>query len=592
MRLSDLVQKLDARKCKGGYTARCPAHEDKHASLSLTNGDKGVVLHCHAGCTTGDVCAALGIEVKDLFFEGHAREWFVHEQSKPRIVATYDYTDANGKLLYQVVRMEPKSFRQRQPVSWVGAVPRVHEWQWNLQGVERVLYNWPEIAHALDATVYLCEGEKDADNLSKLGLLATTNSGGASKWEDRFSCALNGRRVVILPDNDEPGEKHSKAISSSLKAHGVTHATLRLPGLPAKGDVSDWLDQGGTKKELAHRALQSLSEGVEFQAASVRLEGTVEYKNELAARCMDFNVPFLDDYCCGIHPTDLIICSAASGAGKTTLGTLLAEEAAVTGKRVYLFALEAHRNEMELRMLYREMQSLAGAVHASKQIPSFTQWMYGRGQLNPEWEKQARDRLAKFTETLFTYYRRDSFSSADITRTFNEAADEGDLIILDHLHYVDTDGKNENHELKQIVKAIRDVALAREVPVIVMAHLRKRDRTGRQLIPTTDDIHGSSDVTKVATKVVMLAPLTGHLPTKPDVARTGMAVIKDRYRGNTGHVAILNYDLGKLCYQRPYVVARLGYNHSTITQLEQLPSWAGQFALAGKSKLPDIGEGI
>jgi 5S rRNA maturation endonuclease (ribonuclease M5) len=160
---------------------------------------------------------------------------------RPKIVATYDYCDERGHRLYQSVRLEPgrdggkKDFRQRQPDGSGG-------WIWNLRGVRRVLYRLPELYEApRDRLVFVVEGEKDVDRLRAEGLLATTNAMGAGKWCPDYTEALRGRHVVILPDNDEPGRKHARAVAEALKGVAASVKVVELPGLPEKGDVSDWL---------------------------------------------------------------------------------------------------------------------------------------------------------------------------------------------------------------------------------------------------------------------------------------------------------------------------------------------------------------
>jgi RecA-family ATPase len=154
--------------------------------------------------------------------------------SKPKgkIVETYNYTDADGTLRYQVLRLEPKSFRQRRPDGNGG-------WIWKLED-QRVLYRLPDLKKFPDATMFVCEGEKDADRVASLGHCATTVAAG--KWTQECVEALAGRDVVILQDNDDAGAK--KALAAAQALHGVpkTIRIVLLPDLPDGGDVSDWLD--------------------------------------------------------------------------------------------------------------------------------------------------------------------------------------------------------------------------------------------------------------------------------------------------------------------------------------------------------------
>jgi len=161
--------------------------------------------------------------------------------SQHKIVASYDYTDEFGTLLFQVVRLAPKTFRQRRPDGKGG-------WIWNLEGVTRVLYRLPELmeALALERRVFVVEGEKDVENLARLGIVATCNPGGAGKWRDAYADQLVGAEVVVLPDHDKAGRDHAEAVARSLVGKTARVRLLELSGLPDKGDVTDWLTQGGT----------------------------------------------------------------------------------------------------------------------------------------------------------------------------------------------------------------------------------------------------------------------------------------------------------------------------------------------------------
>ncbi len=227
----DRVRKVTAR----GWIAACPAHEDDTPSLSLTVGSEGQVLMlCRANCPTASVLAAVGLTLSDLFESSAA---------KRRLVATYDYRDPQRALLYQVCRYDPKDFRVRRPVAG--------GWSWSLGDTPRVPYRLPElIATAQGGQVLVVEGEKDADRLVALGLMATTNLGGAGKWRTDYNKWFRDRDVVVIPDNDTAGRRHADEIAQGLM--GVVSAVriVDLPGLPAKGDVSDWLNAGGTCERL------------------------------------------------------------------------------------------------------------------------------------------------------------------------------------------------------------------------------------------------------------------------------------------------------------------------------------------------------
>lgn len=265
--VDEVLNRLDnvRPRGRGQWQASCPAHDDRNPSLSVTEGDNGrVLLHCFAcNAPYSDIMAALGFSTN-----GHGEPTPAPSapasaapapkptQPARRIVATYDYHDASGKVVFQKVRYAPKGFRQRRPDGRGG-------WIWNLDGVTPVLYRLPQLTDPATAEqpVYICEGEKDVDRVAGLGLVATCNLDGAaaagqrSKWRAEYNDHFFGRVVHILADNDDAGRAHAENIAGNL--HGIAQAVkvVNLPGLPPKGDVSDWLDAGHTKAELERECL-------------------------------------------------------------------------------------------------------------------------------------------------------------------------------------------------------------------------------------------------------------------------------------------------------------------------------------------------
>lgn len=245
-----LARLVNVKKNPTGWSATCPAHDDGTPSLSISEGDGGrCLLHCHAGCTHYAICAALELEQRDLFPKPDdqisARP---HKLPTSQLVASYDYRDEHGGLMFQVQRFNPKTFRQRHP-------GKNGRWIYSMEGVRRVPFRLPELLLAAPTDwVFITEGEKDADRLTHAGLVATTNPGGAGKWSFVDDSALHGRRICLLPDNDEPGRSHSRDIAERLHGKAAEVRILELPGIAPKGDISDWLDSGCTVKELLELA--------------------------------------------------------------------------------------------------------------------------------------------------------------------------------------------------------------------------------------------------------------------------------------------------------------------------------------------------
>lgn len=230
----------------GEWRAICPAHDDHEPSLTVKLLDDRVLLSCCGGkgCEVGAICKAAGIEVRELFFNPLAAA-----RSSLNIVATYSYCDERGAELYQVVRLDPKDFRIRRRVG--------DRWDWKVKSafeageIRRVPYRLPELVRERTRTICVVEGEKAADAGAKIGLLTTCSNGGAEKWPLEFGHYLAGRRVVIFPDNDEPGRRHAAQVAGSAFYHGA--ASVRIVRLPVgpKGDLFDWIEAGGNRDRLA-----------------------------------------------------------------------------------------------------------------------------------------------------------------------------------------------------------------------------------------------------------------------------------------------------------------------------------------------------
>lgn len=223
----------------GGFIAQCPAHNDRNPSLSISETKEGKILvKCHAGCSNDSVIETL--KGKGLWPEPERKP---ARKVMKTIVSTYDYADPDtGEVVMQVVRYEPKDFRQRRPNGSGG-------WDWSVPASKRILFNLPAVK-ASNKLVCVVEGEKDVEGLAKIGVVATCNPGGAGKWQDNYTAALAGRDVCILPDNDPAGEQHAEIVARSLYGVARSVRIVRLPDLPNKGDVTDWLSIGGDRDTL------------------------------------------------------------------------------------------------------------------------------------------------------------------------------------------------------------------------------------------------------------------------------------------------------------------------------------------------------
>lgn len=240
------------RQTGGELRGSCPVHKGTRHSFAV-NPATGAA-YCHSQCGRGWDMIGLEQELVGVDF-AQARDAVFKlvgraQDHRRREIAVYDYVDESGKLLFQTVRYDPKDFKQRRPDG-------KGRWVWSLKGVRLVLYRLPELLRRANETVFICEGEKDVHALESLGLLATCNPMGAGKWRDEYAEIVQGRRTVVITDNDPPtdekgkphykGQKHAATVAASLLGHACE---VRIIEPPRGKDVSDWLGRGGTREEI------------------------------------------------------------------------------------------------------------------------------------------------------------------------------------------------------------------------------------------------------------------------------------------------------------------------------------------------------
>lgn len=279
MTITDFLQRLKGvKKCSEGYIARCPAHEDKHQSLSIGEKDGNILIHCHAGCSANAIVGALGLELKDLFPDNRPPAGKQNRrdvrQDKPKrtedkqpkpwrqrgtIVSSYEYRNDSGELLAVKDRYENKFMSWRHPDGSGG-------WLDGSGGREIPLYKHECIGNP----VYLVEGEKDVDTLRAAGLYAVCNPNGAGEsWKDRYTDQLKGFDVRVIPDNDDIGRKHADKVCNALIGAAASVKLVDLkelwPEIPNKGDVTDWFEwcrQQGREDEKIAQCLTVYADGV------------------------------------------------------------------------------------------------------------------------------------------------------------------------------------------------------------------------------------------------------------------------------------------------------------------------------------------
>lgn len=315
-----------------------------------------------------------------------------------------------------------------------------------------------------------------------------------------------------------------------------------------------------------------------FESSADRLEREYAERLDLQDRLLPFGIAFLDDALLGILPDDLVLVGAPSGIGKTQFCVGLALANVAKEKRVHFFALEAGENEIERRLKF---QLIADSFYADKDRPRlgrplfYDEWAIGRyaDVLGP-YEEWASNYCRSAFKNLHTFYKSEDFTADRLIEFVNMVASKTDLIIVDHVHYFDWDDRDDNRALKDIAKAARSLSLHTKKPIVLVAHLRKRDRQNAELAAGLDEFHGSSDLTKIATKVISIG--SGG-PAAGGGYLTYMRTAKNRHFGAaTRYLAQVVFDEKRGSYGQEY---KIGWaNASKFGELApgEVPSWVGR----------------
>lgn len=301
-----------------------------------------------------------------------------------------------------------------------------------------------------------------------------------------------------------------------------------------------------------------------------------ECRIENGKKLLKFGNPFLDEALGGIGANDLIIIASKTGQGKTQLAMHIALNNILNGKRVHFFALESEKYEIERRLKYQIIADQFFKLSEKRPIHlNYIDWYYGRlDHYLSDLEEEAEAKLIYY-KNLFVFYRENDFKVNDFQRLVLGVKNETDLIIADHLHYFDFDDENENRAIKNTVKSIRDTALLSGKPVILISHVRKSDRKLKQIVPDIEDLHGSSDIGKIGTKVITIAPC--YDDSQMTLRKTYFHSSKCRIDGSrTNLTAILAFNLVIQRYENEYFLGRLNYDGTELKLFNStnMPFWA------------------
>jgi len=442
-----------------------------------------------------------------------------------REVANYRYEDEHGNLLFQVVRYEPKGFAQRRPKP-----DGQTGWLWNLTGVKQVPYRLPALLAKVNSQVFICEGEKDCDRLAELGLVATTNAGGAEKWTAEHAAYLAGRNVTILPDNDDKGRAHANKVAASLHGIAASVRVLVLPNLPLKGDVSNWLDAGGTVEELF-----SLDEATpEWTEATFELEPVkpaIEESGPKATSLADAAEKYIQSLRSG---KEVLIKTGIPGLDRALNGGVASGEVVVLAARpshgktmvamqcVHQWSREGHK----CLVISEEMAAMA----LGKRM---LQFMSDVPEENWTREQSELDEVLRFyreTSAECTVLE-ECFTVEVVCQQIAKYAAQGvKRIIVDYIQLLGAEGKSEYDRVTNASKMLKACAKQNDVLLILLAQLSREIEKRPKFVPKTSDLRASGQIEQDA-DVILFLVWPHRIESKLPPNEFLLFVAKNRNRG-------------------------------------------------------------
>jgi hypothetical protein len=489
MILAELLRHLyGVRKGGNGFVARCPSHDDKHQSLSLTEDVGRILICCHAGCSTSAILNTLGLQFSDLFdkrIEAPSRSslgepvvktirdpqagyvWVPNSNTK-KIQKAYRYTDENGELLYENVRYYPKDFRQR-------AYDDAKRPVWNLDGVRRVPYRLPELIQgvAKGCDIFMCEGEKDADALRDLGFVATN----LKSWKPEFNEFIKGCHVVIMQDHDVPGIAHAEEVASMILRDVASVKILDVWSkreLAEKGgpDISDYIrlcvqDEGLDSDSIKERISQQIERTDRWKQAVnpakdnyfvVRSgnEWLLEAKQQRVPKMLFGEFWFEGEVCILFADTNvgksILAVQIGDAISKgTDVGTIPVE---CEPQKVVYFDFELTTKQFESRFSER--------VEGSDYFINHYQFHHNfyRAEINPE------------TNELNGFKDFEEFVNHSLDTTIVTSGAK--ILIVDNLTYLKNETENARNALP-LMKFLKELKRRHGLSILALAHTPKRD---------------------------------------------------------------------------------------------------------------------
>lgn len=283
-----------------------------------------------------------------------------------------------------------------------------------------------------------------------------------------------------------------------------------------------------------------------------------------------YPVRFLNDACFGILPSELVIIGAGTGIGKTQFANDLAIANATQGKKVYLFSLEGHKDEVISRLKYKFICS-EYYKNPNGIDMSYPKFLMGQIPELEKYEAKFEKEMEGLNENLFIYDRKETLGIENLIEKIGRI-NHADLIILDHLHYLSLEDSFENSQITKVMRTIKDITELRSIPFVVISHLRKKIKE-RDLLPDNDDFHGTSNIPKIASTCITISPWHDFDNEKDQISATLFRITKSRAGAQKKYIGLVSFDRKLNKYSNKYKLCRIDKGELKQVEYEDYPSW-------------------
>lgn len=505
----------------------CPVHGGKDANFAI-NSQTGEA-YCFSQCNQGWDMIGLEMAITNRSFQDCKKTVFqVVGRPEPTrdeldIIATFDYTDEQGKLLYQVVRKpdavgadgeRKKVFSQRRPVNG-------NQWDWSLKGVRLVPYQLPLVAKA--DFVAVVEGEKCARALTKAGIVATCNNGGAGHFSPSLAPLFEGKHVMILPDNDEPGKKHALQVAVLLSGVAASVKIVILPSLPPKGDVADFLLAGGTVEQIKSDYKRAAEWTPEWEFPAPATESEYDKYVRTIEQCVEesgglekfWDLASQDGVPTpwfrltralggGMRPGEVYVIGGNQGSGKTSLVL-----------QFIVAALRARRGVLEfsMEMTHRDVFHRMAAIEARVDLLAFRDMQRAKKTGHMDYT-DALHRLNVALSELNDYPLLVTTKSS-VTPEFLLAETQRlrsrqriDLVVIDHMQLMAATGttRGDYEKFTAISRITKQVAMELKIPVLLASQTSRSNAADKRTELDVSDLRGTGAIEEDAAAVMLIYP--------------------------------------------------------------------------------------